>query len=161
QNNSECRSNLCLDGTCTKPCERPNQCSQDGSRTCDSAEVSTGGGNSESINVCQDAPTQNCSSDGDCSAPNRCIGQRGTNEIEFICGSPNNNGAEIGESCQNDADCARNLCVDGVCTGPCRSDDNCSGASGYTCEMTDVGLGNGNTDSASICVPPRPCDHAG
>jgi len=156
----QCRSNLCLDGTCTKPCERPVQCGGDG-WTCDAADVSTDGGDTETINVCQRAPERQCQSDGDCAEPKRCIGRRGANNLEFVCGSPNNNGADVGESCQDDSDCALNLCVDGTCTGPCESNDHCSGADGYTCETTNVDLGNGNTDTASICVPPRPCDHAG
>lgn len=155
---SDCRSNLCLDGTCTKPCERPVDCKK--GWTCDSAEVETESGGSSSINVCQPAPGKECFSDGDCDSGDRCVARRGSDEVTFECGAPNSGGGAVGESCSSDGDCLHNLCVDGECAPPCGSDDHCSGSSGYICQESEIDLGNGKTDSAPVCRPERPCDRS-
>lgn len=154
---ADCRANLCLDGVCTKPCARPVQCMKDG-WTCDSATVDAEDGSSTEINVCQPAPAKECESDEDCPEGDRCVAERGTDEIEFTCGEPNPDGGSVGDSCSSDSECTHNLCVDGTCAPPCGRREHCSGADGFRCETTSVDLDNGNSDSASICVPPRPCD---
>jgi len=58
-------------------------------------------------------------------------------------------------------DCAQNLCVDGACSAPCAGTGDCASATDFTCETTAIDLGNGNTDNASVCLPPVGCDEDG
>jgi hypothetical protein len=149
---SECAANLCLNGQCSKPCQRPIQCSQDGSYTCGMATV---GG--QDITACKPAPAKACTSDQDCAGAKKCVARQSGGNIEFVCASPNTGGGSVGDSCTDDSDCLRNLCVDGTCTDQCQADPDCSSASGYTCQTTQVDVGGGSMASASICVPPRRC----
>lgn len=154
---SQCKSNLCLDGTCTLPCERPVDCANDGSYICDAASVTTAGG-SENVNVCQPRPADVCLSDAQCSGNDRCVASRTATDVEFGCGAPNQGGGETGAACMGDGDCAQNLCVNNVCAGPCQGNGDCAAAADYACELTSVDLGNNVSDNAQICVPPRDCE---
>lgn len=151
----ECESNLCLDDLCTAPCETSNDCATDGSFICEIETVSTGGG-SDDVSVCKPRPADQCLSDADCSAADRCIASKTATDLEFSCGDPNAGGGESGDACSADTDCAQNLCVDGTCAGPCQEVGDCGG-SPDRCEVTMVDLGNGNTDSGQICLPPQSC----
>lgn len=154
---ADCASNLCLGGTCTEPCETANDCSDDG-YLCETETVMTGGGGTADVTVCNPQPADTCISDGDCGGGDRCIANKTATDIEFRCGQPNAGGGETGDSCTDDADCAQNLCVDGVCQGPCAEVGDCSTGDDFDCEVATVDLGNGNDDSAQICVPPVVCD---
>lgn len=153
---AECTSGLCLDDVCTKPCERPNDCSTDGSFICDSATVTTGSGQNVTLNVCQPKPAVQCLSDSECVNPERCVATRGAAEITFTCGAPNAGGADNGEACAQDSDCAQNLCIAGLCAGPCQSNGDCASATDYTCELREVMVGGG-LDNIQICQPPVTC----
>lgn len=154
---SECASNLCVDSACASPCERPNDCGDTSRFTCDSTEVSLGSGATESLNVCQPRLGDSCLADSECTlASERCIAARGTDTIDFGCGAPNAGGAELGESCSDDLDCAQNLCIDDTCRAPCSGTGDCTSAEGFACETTSVQL-TGAAATASICVPPVDC----
>jgi hypothetical protein len=155
-NDNECASNLCLSGSCTQPCERPTDCAADGSYLCDAAAVTLGAGGSANVNVCQVRPGDVCLSDAQCAGGERCVATRSATDIEFNCGNANV-GAETGGACTADADCTQNLCVGGVCAGPCQGNGDCTAAADFTCELSAVDLGNNVTDNAQICVPPVTC----
>lgn len=154
----ECRSNLCLDGTCTKPCADSEQCGEDWN--CDATDVPNGDGETESIEVCRPAPPDSCVTDEDCSDNATCVARRSGSTIEFVCGDPNNGGSTFGDECEGDDDCYRNLCVGGQCTGSCQEDEDCGMSSDFTCETTDVEWGDGNSDTISICQERRTCNRA-
>ena len=153
---SECASNLCIEGECSAPCERTADCNDGNGFKCEPTEIDLGSGDTETQNVCRPKAADECSSDSDCPGSDRCIAEKTATQIEFRCGTPNSNGGESGDDCSADADCAQNLCVDTKCAGPCASQGDCSVAGDYNCEITDVELTNGS-DNAEICVPPRPC----
>lgn len=152
---SECRSNLCLDDTCTKPCEDSEQCGEDWN--CDTTDVPDGDGDTESLDVCRPAPPDSCVTDEDCSGNETCIAQRNESSIEFVCGNANNGGGVVGDECQADGDCYRNLCVDGQCTGSCGEDGDCGTSSDFICETTDVEWDDAS-DSVSICKEQPICN---
>jgi hypothetical protein len=152
---SDCANNLCLGGTCSAPCEAPNDCGDAGS-TCDSTTVATGNGDAE-LNACVPRTEGTCLSDADCAGGQRCVAQKTATDLIFTCGSGNSGGGETGATCTTDTDCAQNLCDSGTCVGPCQSTGDCSAADNFACETRNVDLGNGNSDSASICTPPTPC----
>ncbi|QDG51756.1 hypothetical protein FIV42_13660 [Persicimonas caeni] len=154
---SDCASNLCVDGTCSAPCETTSDCSDDGSIICDSTDVQTDGGATETVNICVPKPASQCSSDADCTSPERCIAIKGATEVTFECGTPNSGGGDVGDTCSTDADCAQNLCQDGTCSAPCAANGDCAAGDDFSCEISPVDLGNGSTDNASVCTPPRTC----
>jgi len=155
----ECAAGLCLDDVCATPCQRPVDCSADGSFICTQRTVMTTGGGSEELNVCVPKPTMECVSDSECSLPDRCVATRGQREVTFACDAPNAGGGEAGEPCANDAACAQNLCLDGACVSPCMGDGDCDTATGSPCTIESVTLQNNNTDSVQVCTPPVPCEN--
>lgn len=161
QADGECLSGLCLDNLCTRPCERPNDCSTDGSYICEPTDVTVGGGGTATVNVCKPRPATQCLSDSQCTAPERCVAQRGAREVEFVCGTPNAGAGDVGATCANDGQCAQNFCLEGKCAPPCQSTGDCAAVSGFSCELRDVTLQNNNTDSVQVCVPPTPCAESG
>ena len=158
---NECRSGLCLDDVCSRPCERPNDCSADGSFICEPTQVSTGSGANVSVNVCKPRPPTQCLSNNQCTAPNSCVAERGPREVDFVCGDPNQGGGQLGDTCTQDSECAQNFCLDGVCTTPCQGMGDCSGAPDYSCELREVQLSGNNRDNVQVCVPPVPCQDDG
>ncbi len=154
---SECASNLCVNGKCSQPCERPVDCSSDGSFICDPTDIQTGTGATQSVNVCVPKPPTQCTSDADCTSPERCLAVKGSDSVTFECGTPNSGGGDVGATCSTDSDCAQNLCQNGVCSAPCAANGDCAAGDGFSCEISQVDLGNGNTDNAQVCTPPTPC----
>jgi hypothetical protein len=154
---SECASNLCVNGECSEPCERPADCSDDGSFICETNELPTDGGTTEEVNVCVRRPETECASNADCTSPEQCVATKTATEVIFTCGAPNSGGAMVGESCSTDADCTQNLCQGGTCSAPCAADGDCSAADGYSCEIESVDLGSGNSENAQVCTSPRAC----
>jgi hypothetical protein len=154
---SECASNLCVDSECSTPCERPSDCSDDGSFICETSELPTDGGATEEVDVCVRKPASECASNADCTSPEQCVATKTATEVIFECGSPNSGGAAVGESCSADADCTQNLCQGATCSAPCAADGDCSAADGYSCEIESVDLGSGNSENAQICTAPRAC----
>lgn len=157
---AECASNLCVESQCTELCERHADCSQDGSFTCQEVDIELGNGQSEAALVCQPRPPTECRSDADCAAPERCLANKRGNALVFECTAPNS-GGNIGDACSADADCAQNLCLNGVCSGPCESTGDCAAGDNFACEMTRVNLGGGDTANVQICAPPRACTYNG
>ncbi len=157
---TDCQSNLCVDGLCSAPCETSNDCSDDGSFVCEPETLTTGGGE-EDLTVCKPRPPSQCLSDAGCGGGERCVASKTATDVEFACGAPNAGGAEVGAVCVDDADCAQNLCIDGTCSGPCEGAGDCSNATDYTCRVETIDLGGGNTDTAQICVAPRACTDDG
>lgn len=156
-NDAECASNLCIDGLCSAPCEVANDCATDGSFVCEIESLTTGGGNAD-LTVCKPRPADQCLSDADCAGGERCVASKTATDVEFTCGTPNAGGGEVGATCATDADCAQNLCIGGTCSGPCQGLGDCASGQDYSCRVENVDLGNGNTDSAQICVAPTTCD---
>ncbi|GEM_PF-2849024 len=154
--NTDCQSNLCVDNLCSAPCQRPSDCSTDGSFICVSKPITTVNGTVDA-NVCVPKPASQCLTDSDCAAPERCVATRSATDIEFQCGTPNAGGQPSGAACGSDIDCSQNLCVNNICAGPCQGNGDCSSADA-TCELVNVDVGNGNTDSVQICTPPIVCD---
>ena len=159
-NDGDCLSGLCLNNLCARPCERPNDCSTDGSFICEPATVTTGSGGSTTLNVCKPKPATQCLADSQCSGSNRCVATKSATSVDFTCGAPNAGGGEGGSSCSADADCAQNLCLDGQCAGPCQGNGDCQGVD-FSCELADVPLANNATDTAQVCLPPVVCQEKG
>src|SRR5690554_1503611 len=155
---ADCASNLCVEDQCAQPCERPVDCSEDGSFICDPTEISTTDGASETLNICRPRPPSQCSSDADCNSPERCVAVKSATELIFECRTPNAGGAEVGDSCGGDGDCAQNLCLGEVCSGPCASTGDCRSGDDFACELTRVELGGGQSASGQLCAPPRACE---
>ena len=154
----ECLSNLCLDGACSRPCQRPIDCSADGSFVCGPSGALSSSG--QPLNVCTPKPAAQCLSDGQCAAGGeRCVAERGASEIEFSCGAPNLNGGEAGEPCAQDSECAQNLCLGGVCAPACQANGDCVQGADYTCELRDVTLAQA-IDTVQVCSPPISCQSA-
>lgn len=152
---AECQSNLCLNGTCSAPCEAPNDCNDAGS-TCEGTTVTTGNGDAD-LNACVPRQEGTCLSDADCAGGQRCVAQKTATDLIFTCGQGNAGGGETGDNCGNDADCAQNLCDGGTCIGPCQSTGDCAAGDNYSCDTRNVDIGGGNSDSASVCTPPTAC----
>jgi hypothetical protein len=156
-NDGQCLAGLCLGGTCTQPCDSPADCAADGSYLCSAREIESGTGQFDTINVCTARPPEACLSDAQCSAPDRCVAAVTTSGLMFTCGAPNAGGGESGASCTSDADCAQNLCLSGVCAGPCAGNGDCDTANDYACKTTPVSR-EGQNASLSVCKPPTPCE---
>jgi hypothetical protein len=156
----DCLSGLCLNNACSQPCERPNDCAQDGSYLCEPTTVSTASGTGATVNLCKPRPATQCLSDAQCVTPQRCIAQRGANGIDFVCGMPNAGAGEVGALCGQDDHCASNLCLSGRCAPPCQGTGDCRGAADYLCELREVQLPNNVRDSVQVCTPPTLCDEA-
>jgi hypothetical protein len=154
---SDCASNLCFNNECSEPCERPSDCSDDGSFICESSTVPTDTGADEDANICIRRPTSECASNADCTSPEQCIATKTATEVVFTCGSPNSGGGAVGESCTVDDDCEQNLCQGGTCSAPCAADGDCSAGDGFSCEIESVDLGNGESENAQVCTAPRAC----
>lgn len=150
----DCASNLCLDGTCSKPCVRPVQCGSDGAQTCTMADV-----DGARLTVCRPAPATQCQSAQDCNGDEICVAQKSGGTLSFICRAPWGF-KRLGQECNQDANCRTKLCVDGRCRAPCSGNADCSAAEAYSCKSVSVDLGGGASDTASICVPPTPCNEA-
>ncbi len=151
---SDCLSGLCVDGACSEPCQRPIDCSPDGSFVCEPEGSLTVNG--QLLNVCKPKPPEQCLSNSQCSSPERCVATRGQSAIEFTCGMPNANGGNTGATCTTDSDCIQNLCLGGVCAPPCQGNGDCAAATDFTCEGQDVMLAAG-TDNVNVCTPPVDC----
>lgn len=158
---TDCSSNLCLDNVCAKPCERPNDCSNDGSFVCEPTTVTSPGGGSSQVNVCKPKPADQCLSNSQCTSPSQCVASRGMREVAFECGTSNANGKGLGESCTQDSECGQNFCLNSVCAIPCQGNGDCAAQTGYTCELREVMLQNNNRDNVQVCVPPVVCDDPG
>lgn len=157
---ADCGANLCLDGGCVEPCQRNNDCSTDGSVVCSLTDVTLGGGGLASLPLCVPAPPESCTADAQCTdAAERCVANKSATDLTFTCDAPNTGGGENGDPCSTDAECAQNLCVDGVCQGPCQVDGDCGNAL-FDCDLVTVDLGGGASDDANLCVPPTFCDEA-
>jgi hypothetical protein len=151
---SDCLSGLCVDNACSQACQRPIDCSADGSFVCEPSGTLTSNGSP--VNICKPRPATQCLSNSQCNGAERCVASRGTSQVEFTCGAPNANGGGAGSACNADTDCTQNLCLGGVCTPPCQGNGDCSAATDYTCEVRDVMLAAGN-DSVQVCAPPVSC----
>ena len=156
EDNLECATNLCFSDVCAELCQRPTDCSDDGSRICVSKTVMTNGGLT-AVNICSDRPPSQCLTNKDCANPKRCVATKTEIYVGFTCGSPNQNGKNSGESCSTDLDCDSNLCVNDICAGPCQGNDDCD-ADDATCNLVNVQTLNGDTRSVQICTPPLSCD---
>lgn len=154
--NAECASNLCVDNLCSAPCQRPTDCSTDGSFICVPKTITTANGTIDA-NVCVPRPASQCLTDSDCTLPQRCVATKSATDIEFSCGNQNAAGKESGQACAADSECSQNLCVNSVCAGPCQGNGECS-SNDASCELVNVDIGNGNTDSVQVCAPPVECD---
>lgn len=152
---AQCSSNICIEGSCSMPCERANDCSAKGDFLCEEHIIITNSG-MKRANICLPKPASACLTDSECTAPLRCVASKTITDIEFSCGAPNAGGKASGQVCATDNDCTQNLCVNQICAGPCQGNGDCS-ATDATCELVNVALGNGNTDSAQICAPPVNC----
>ena len=152
---SDCLSALCIDSVCAEPCQRPSDCSSDGSFICEPADNLTSAGSP--VNVCKPKPPTQCLSNSACASPEQCVAERGQTAIDFTCGDANVGGGAVGDSCTMDSECAQNLCLGGVCAPPCQSNGDCNAAQDYTCEVQTVQLAGGGTDTAQVCTPPVVC----
>lgn len=158
-NDAACASGLCLDGGCSAPCDTSNDCSTTGQFICESETLTATGGGTATVNVCKPKPAGTCISDAECPGSERCVATKTSTTLTFSCG-PAVGSAESIDACSADADCANNLCVDGVCAGPCGVVGDCGGAPNR-CVVTNVALGSGASASAQICQPARACASPG
>src|SRR5690554_174749 len=148
---TQCASNLCLNQQCATPCERPVDCSDDGSFICTPQEIEHGN-TTETVNVCTPKPLDQCISDDDCTASERCVLKGTLDGPMFVCAQPAGP-AEPGTACTINAECASNLCLDNVCTAPCAGNHHCNIDAGHTCEVVPV-THNGQPVDVSVCQPP-------
>lgn len=154
---TECLAGLCLGGTCTQPCDSPDDCGNDGDYSCTSQEIDSATGQFQDVNVCTLRPPNACLSDAACSAPERCVAGVTSEGLMFACGDPNVGGGESNDACNSDADCAQNLCLDGLCAGPCSGNASCDVANDHTCKTLPVER-EGESASLSVCKAPTLCD---
>lgn len=152
----DCAAGLCLDGQCSRPCESPSDCGDVDQWTCSGEDL----GDGEEVTVCVDRPPEGCLSDEECSGDDRCVARTREEEVKFVCGEPNDGGAEGAESCEDDSDCAQNLCVDGACAEPCDGDEVCESAAGSRCVTESVEREDAE-GTVSVCDVPAPCDLPG
>lgn len=151
---TDCESGLCIDGECSAPCDAASDCGN-AAFVCEITSVDTDTGGSDDLPICVPRPADVCLSDNECSGTDRCVATKSMTNITFECGDAVGTG-ESGDMCTTDADCAQNLCINGMCAGPCAEVGDCGGDPNR-CEVTNVDLGNGAMDSAQICQPPIPC----
>jgi hypothetical protein len=154
---ADCPANLCVNGICSQPCERTNDCGMDGNSLCAQRSVTTETGVMVSMQLCEPKPAAVCLADAQCTSPERCVAHRSATDVEFTCGPPNAAGAEVGALCVDDGACLHNLCLNGVCASPCQSDGDCSLVANFRCDLATVDLGGGNSENVEVCVPPDPC----
>jgi len=158
-NNTECASSLCMDGTCKRLCQSSNHCTQN--ELC--LFVSLG---NQSTGACETVLVSKtpCILDSDCPDTTRCEGLLlvGGKPI-FFCKSYDPKLAALGEPCSTDSDCQSGLCpfkgfkgfVPSVCSAVCPSVEDCPGE--LKCldfSVWDAGTKSDSTDDASlpICV---------
>lgn len=150
----DCEAGLCLDGMCSNPCDSPSDCGGSGDFRCSSEDL---GGTD--LNVCTERPLESCLSDAECDGTDRCVAGVRDDDFLFACGDPNDGGAEGGESCSDDGDCAQNLCLDGACAAPCDTDAVCSTIPASSCGSSTVER-EGVEGSVSTCDVPELCDNS-
>ncbi|MBA2664922.1 MAG: hypothetical protein H0U74_21720 [Bradymonadaceae bacterium] len=153
---SACASNLCLNGVCSKPCESPSDCSDDGSFICTSQELASNSGQTRIVTACTPKPAQVCITDANCVGPERCVARSTDTGLMFVCGEPNAGGGEGGANCSDDTGCAQNLCHNNVCANPCGANANCDVANDFSCKVTQIER-DGDTADLSVCQPPKLC----
>lgn len=127
---SQCRSNLCLGGFCSAPCEDASDCSQAG--TC-LQETVTVDGLSGSFSLCRVEP---CAASSSCDSGEVCsdIRNDGT-DVHAYCRQRSPGGAAIGQLCSQHSECESLLCPTGLntCTEACSSEADCSGTGTQWC----------------------------
>lgn len=106
------------------------------------------------------AGLRECRGDSDCHGEEVCMIDRSESPVALYCAGPHPGGGELGDSCSDDADCAQSLCLSGVCSSACASNDDCSGAEGFVCERTAIDLEDGESASVQVCAPPRACERS-
>lgn len=149
---ADCAAGLCLDGECSQPCDNPEDCGDIDEWICSGEDL----GDGEETNVCVERPTEGCLTDAECTGDDRCVARTIDDEVQFVCGEPNDGGVEGGETCQDDADCAQNLCVEDACAAPCDGDDACEFIPGSSCVTESVQRGDAS-GSVSVCDVPAEC----
>ena len=148
----DCESGICLNGVCAEACSGDADC-PDGS-SCVELEITLEDGSTETVSACvEDTP---CTADGDCAAPDVCVVDRSGDEVDLTCDDPSGP-ADVGAACTDDSDCASGLCLDGVCSAPCDTSNDCSADGSFVCEITTITTDTGASDDITVCVP-RPPD---
>lgn len=149
---AECESGICLNGLCAEECTGDADCPL--GQSCKTVEIPLEGGGTQSVMACvQDVP---CTANGDCADPDVCVVDRAGTEIELTCDTPAGPG-DIGDACAGDAECASGLCLDGACSAPCDTANDCAGNGEFVCEIQSVPTDLGGPQDLTVCAP-RPAD---
>ncbi len=149
---TECESGICINGACAEACTGDADCPLGFS--CIELEVDLEGGGSETVSACvADTP---CTANSDCSDPDVCVVDRAGAAIDLTCDAPAGPG-DVGGTCTMDSDCESGLCIDGACSAPCDTSNDCAADGSFVCEITSVATGTGGSEDLTICVP-RPPD---
>ena len=142
-NPQQCESGLCYDGHCARQCKDAEDCPDNW--LCH--EANEGG-------ICK--PPGECASDSDCPSGGLCafsIDEDGGG-LATLC-LPEEVGVDVGESCSEDSDCRSRGCVDGFCTAPCASDDQCGAL--QVCKDDSISI-DGEDGEFEMCVEMPPID---
>lgn len=119
--------------------------------TTSSTTSSTGTGGSIPVAACSDISAEDCFSNLDCMAADRCE-NKGTSDVPVPCCVPGARGTgKSGDACSVDNDCQTSLCIETAagyrCSGECMSDNDCP-AELPSCTEVPAILGQG-----SFCFP--------
>lgn len=126
---SDCVSNACLSGYCTRACDADNPCPQ--GYGCDEAvgfcrKVDLDAGCSTDADckggTCKDGQcTVGCTANSDCPPTHVCA-------ADGLCTA-----FPLGGACESNGECGAGACQTGVCSGPCETDSEC--AAGFACNV--------------------------
>ena len=158
-----CEQGLCYDFHCTRPCAGPGAYCGDVApgKACNGEQLIYGG--REFLrSVCSNPREwRACASVDDCTLDEVCVWsavarRRGLplGHREFICALPSVERRVLGNPCDDDDQCDRGLCVQGLCTRPCPdATDPCGDVAGTTCQATTVRYGADLTFNVQVCAP--------
>ncbi len=145
---ASCTSNLeCDSGVCT------GFCSNSGNPCDDSGDCGLGG-------TCNGQCANHCRTSSDCELSETCLPwatiRNGSDERDWtpVCRSGTGGSKANGQSCTGDGECASWWCVSGICTEPCGSNADCTGAlASQSCGPVTVTDAAGDpVYSMSFCV---------
>lgn len=123
----DCEANLCLQellgAVCSHPCVNDEDCPREGD---DCRERDLRGTQASRTRVCTPPPPAGCVTDEDCPEDEACrvVVNQGGDALIAVCG-PRIGDGDPGDDCEEDNECANDLCLEGHCSAPCVGRDAC------------------------------------
>lgn len=152
---SDCRSNLCVDTrfrrVCSQPCVDNSDCDAPGDR-CVATTLDALDGTDVPVSICMPAPAPSCTSQAACASGTTCavVANEAGTALETVC-IPSPGGTAPGVACTANSQCSSQLCLGGFCSAPCTAANQCG--NGQLCSTSNV-TKDGLNGSFQLCQTP-------